>query len=178
MNSATIEDSVRRFADDPVPARSAPAVTARVTDGAAELSAGAFTWAADLPPALGGGNTAPSPTAYLLGALAGCAAAFLRDTLGPQFGVKIDGVTAVARCRSDARGLLGMEGALPDLADLELEVTVSSPEPAERLEPVYQAWLERCPIFLAITRPNAVGTRFQTQAAVEAQRATKEVALP
>jgi uncharacterized OsmC-like protein len=178
MNSAIIEGSVRRFSDDPAPARSAPAVTAQLTDGHAELSAGAFTWAADLSPALGGGNTAPSPTAYLLGALAGCAAAFLRDTLGPQFGVQIDGVTAVARCRSDARGLLGMEGALPDLADLELEVTVSSPEPEERLEPVYQAWLERCPIYLAITRPNLVVTRFQTRADVEAQRAEREVVLP
>jgi uncharacterized OsmC-like protein len=168
MNMAIIEDSVTRFRDDPALARSAPAVTAQLTDGAARLSAGAFSWLADLPPTLGGGSTAPSPTAYLLGALAGCAAAFLRDTLGPQFGVQIDGVTAVARCRSDARGLLGMDGALPDLTDLELDVTVTSAEPDERLEPVYRAWLERCPIFLAITRPNTVATRFQTQATVEA----------
>lgn len=178
MNIAIIEESVARFTDDPALARSAPAVTARLTDGAAELSAGGFTWQADLPPALGGGGAAPSPTAYLLGALAGCAAAFLRGTLGPQFGVQIDGVTAVVRCRSDARGLLGLEGALPDLTDLELEVTVSSPEPDDRLEPVYQAWLERCPIFLAVTRPNTVATRFRTQSAVQAQPATEGGSLP
>jgi uncharacterized OsmC-like protein len=170
VNVAIIEDSITRFTNDPASARSAPAVTARLTDGAAELSAGSFAWAADLPPALGGGNAAPSPTVYLLGALAGCAAAFLRDTLGPQFGVRIDGVTAVARCRSDARGLLGMNGALPDLTDLELEVSVDSPEPDERLQPVYQAWLERCPIYLAITRPNTVATRFVAQTSAEAQR--------
>ena len=168
MNAAIIEASVTRFTNDPEAARSAPAVTAHLTDGPAELSAGSFTWAADLPPALGGGNAAPSPTAYLLGAVAGCAAAFLRDTLGPQFGVRIDGVTAVARCRSDARGLLGMDGVAPDLTDLELEVTVNSPEPADRLEPVYRAWLERCPIYLAITRATPVRASFQAQAVAEA----------
>lgn len=177
MNSAIIEDSVTQFLDNPAAARSAPAVTARIADGATELSAGAFTWYADLPPALGGGNTAPSPTAYLLGALAGCAAAFMRDTLGPQFGVQIDRVTAVARCRTDARGLLGLVGALPDLGDLELEVTVDSPEPDDRLAPVYQAWLERCPIYLAITRPYVVVTSFQVRAAVEARQAEPAAVL-
>lgn len=164
MNSTIINSTIQRFTTDPAEAQSAPSVTAQLTDGAAELSAGSFHWQADLPPALGGANTAPSPTAYLLGALAGCAAAFLRDTLAPQFGVRIDGVTAVARCRSDARGLLGMDGIAPDLGEIELEVTVSSPEPEERLRPVYQAWLERCPIYLGLTRPNAVATRFETVA--------------
>ena len=160
MNPAIIDGSVERFRNDPAAARSEPTVIARLTDGVAELIAGSFRWEADLPPSLGGGNMAPSPTVYLLGALAGCAAAFLRDTLGPQLGVRIDGVTAVVRCRSDARGLLGIDGVAPDLAEIELEVTVDSPESDERLQPVYQAWLGRCPIYLALIGANPVRTGF------------------
>jgi uncharacterized OsmC-like protein len=161
----TLAETEARFRADPSAARSAPAVTATLVNGHARLSAGAFNWEADLPPALGGQNLAPSPTAYLLGALAGCAVAFLADTLAPQFGVRIDGVTAVARCQSDARGLLGMDGATPDLSGLELDVEVASPDPAEKTEPMLAAWRERCPIFLALLKPNEVALTTRTAAA-------------
>jgi hypothetical protein len=52
--------------------------------------------------------------------------AFLRDTLAPIFDVALDDVTATARCTSDARGQLGMDGVMPDLGDLALEITVAS----------------------------------------------------
>ena len=107
--------------------RSAPTVTATLANGRARLSAGPFNWDADLPLALGGENLAPSPTAYLLGALAGCGVAFLHDTLAPQFDVTIQDITAVARCSADARGLLGLDGAAPDLTDLELDIRVDVP---------------------------------------------------
>lgn len=163
MQTALIEDTVRRFVADPAQAESTPAVTAHVENGTAELSAGSFSWETDLPPSLGGGNGAPSPVAYLLGALAGCAAALMRDTLAPQLGVAVGSVTAVARCRSDARGLLGMPGARPDLDDLELEVTVESREPAERLDPLFRAWRERCPVYLALGGADAVSATFVTR---------------
>jgi len=96
----TAIDAEAAFREDPAKARSAPTVTATLANGRARLSAGSFNWDADLPPILGGENLAPSPTAYLLGALAGCAVAFLNDTLAPQFEVDITDVTAVARCSS------------------------------------------------------------------------------
>ena len=114
MLATTIHRDRGLFRADP-PRPVAPTVTATLANGRARLSAGPFNWDADLPAALGGENLAPSPTAYLLGALAGCAVAFLRDTLAPQFGVAIDDVTAVAGARSDLRGLLAIEGAAPDL---------------------------------------------------------------
>src|SRR6185436_1422937 len=123
----TIATSIEKFTADPSAGRSAPAVTATLVNGRARLSAGPFNWEADLPPALGGGNLAPSPTAYLLGALAGCGVVFVRDTLAPQLGIQVDDVSAVARCATDARGLLGMSGALPDLGDIELEIQITSP---------------------------------------------------
>ena len=162
MDGSVIRDTEARFRAEPEAARGAPSVTATVVDGHAQLSAGAFSWNVDLPAPLGGGNVAPSPTAYLLGALAGCAVAFLRDTLAPQLGFRLDDVSAVARCATDSRGLLGMDGAAPDLANIELEIRITSPEPQERIDELYRVWLERCPIYLAISKANPVTTRLTT----------------
>ena len=107
-------------------------------------------------PPLGGENLAPSPTAYLLGALAGCGVAFLHDTLAPQFDVAIDDITAVARCSADARGLLGIDGVAPDISGLELDIRVASTSPEDRVEAMLAAWRERCPIYLALLKPQAI----------------------
>lgn len=159
MTTEAIQATEARFRSDPDSARSAPTVVGRLSQGRAELTSGNFTWQADLPPALGGTGSAPSPTQLLLGALAGCAVAFIHDTLGPQLGVQIDDVTATARCRADARGLLGMDGAAPDLADIELTIEVVSPASPEQREALHRTWLERCPIYLALVKTNDVTVR-------------------
>jgi len=156
MSTTVFHDTIAKFREEPSAAQTAPAVIATLTEGRASLTGGPFTWQADLPPVVGGGNTAPSPTAYLLGALAGCAVVFIHDTLAPQLGVQLDGVSAVARCRSDLRGLLGMDGANPSLADLAIEITIDSPDPSERIDELHQAWLQRCPIYLALANPGHV----------------------
>jgi uncharacterized OsmC-like protein len=156
MNATVLAETEARFRADPSIAKSSPAVTATLANGRARLSAGSFNWDADLPLSLGGENLAPSPTAYLLGALAGCAVAFLHDTLAPKFDVQIDDVTAVARCASDARGLLGIDGVAPDLADLALDIRVTSPSPDDRVEAMFAAWRERCPIYLALLKPQPI----------------------
>jgi uncharacterized OsmC-like protein len=73
-------------------------------DSHAVIQASPFTWRADLRPALGGTNQAPSPTALLLSALAGCAVVFVRDTLAPQLGVRVTSVEAIVKCETDAEG--------------------------------------------------------------------------
>ena len=166
MLSQRISETEALFRADPAKAASKPAVTATLANGRARLSSGPFNWDADLSPLLGGENLAPSPTAYLLGALAGCAAAFLNDTLAPQFGVRIDGITAVARCATDARGLLGIDDVSPLLADLELDVQVDTPDGPEKTEPMFDAWRARCPIYLALLRPNGVALTMRTTEAV------------
>jgi uncharacterized OsmC-like protein len=158
-----IDASLHRFAADPAAARSAPAVTASLINGRARLSTGPFNWDADLPSAIGGENLAPSPTAYLLGALAGCAVAFVYNTLAPQLGLRLDDVSAVARCTTDARGLLGMDGAVPDLGDIAVDIRIVSTEPADRLRRLFELWRERCPVFLALLRPALVRTTFTTE---------------
>lgn len=160
ITSNPLAESVAKMTADPAAGRATPTVTAELVNGRARLSSGPFNWDADLGPAVGGGNLAPSPTAYLLGALAGCAAVFFADTLAPLFGVTVDGISATAKCSSDAGGLLGIDGRDPALGGIELDVVVKSPDPAEKLEPVFAAWRERCPIFLALLRPNDVAVTF------------------
>lgn len=157
----TISDAESRFRADPDSARGTPTVTASLTEGRAQLAAGPFTWEADLPAVIGGTNLAPSPTAYLLGALAGCGVAFLHDTLAPQFGVRINGITATARCSTDLRGLLGFDGISPALGDIELVIEVDTPDPASKTDPMFEAWRSRCPIYLALLEPGAVALTTQ-----------------
>jgi len=153
----SISETRAKLVADPAAAVVTPAVTARLINGHARLSAGPFNWDADLSPVLGGGNLAPSPTNYLLGALAGCAVTFLTDTLAPEFGVRIDDVTAVARCTSDLRGLVGIAGAAAALSGLELDIEIASPDGPERTDPMLAAWRERCPIYLALLGANDIG---------------------
>lgn len=163
MNATTIQESIQLWTADPTKAHVKPVVKASIDGAQGVFEAGSFTWRCDLPPTLGGTNTAPSPTAYLLSALAGCAVVFIRDTLAPQFDVRVESVSAVVRCEADFRGALGMEGALPDLQNLEIVITVQSPDPESQVQKLYDAWLERCPVYLAFTKGLPVKASFEIQ---------------
>ena len=156
MKTEIIESSVEAWTKEPEKALGTPVVTARAEESQAVIQAGAFTWRADLPPALGGTNEAPSPTALLLSALAGCAVVFVRDTLAPQLGIRVDAVEATAKCDTDARGLLGMNGAEPDLRNLSLQVSVESPDGDGAVQQIADVWQERCPIYLALIKPTDI----------------------
>lgn len=156
----SLAESTRTFTDDPASGRTNPKVTANLLNGHARVSAGPFNWEADLPASVGGGNQAPSPTAYLLGALGACAVAFVNDTLAPELDVEISGIFATVSCGADLGGLLGIPGTDPRLTDLTLEVAIESPSPPERIAEVERAWRERCPVYLALLEHNDVALSF------------------
>jgi uncharacterized OsmC-like protein len=159
VTNALVE-SIDRLTADPAGGRISPSVTATAVHGRARLSAGPFTWDSDLPPAVGGHNAAPSPTAYLLGALAGCAVAFVASTLAPQFDVEIEELSATASCGANMAALFGVEGVDPPLQGLTVDIRIVSPSPQERVEALRAAWLERCPVYLALRDPNQVTVSF------------------
>ena len=159
MQLEIIQATEQLYRANPDGARATPAVRGRLVDGRAELSGGAYTWYADLPPALGGTGSAPTPTQYLLGSIAGCAVAFIHDTLAPQLGIAVDDVSVVARCRADARGLLGLDGTIPDLEEMEIEISVATAASPERIAELEAVWRERCPIYLAIVKANEASVR-------------------
>ena len=162
MQSETIQQTVRLFEEQPEKAKSKPTVKAHTDGSQAVMEAGPFSWNSDLPEPVGGTNQAPSPTALLLSALAGCAVVFIRDTLAPQLGVRVDAVEATAQCEADARGLLGMAGAEPDLQNIRLDIRVQSPDSEDDVQTLYDAWRERCPIYLALTKAMDVSLSTET----------------
>ncbi len=85
---------------------------------------------------------------------------FINDTLAPQFDVEITDLTATASCNANLAGLLGVDGARPDLQQLRIEISVTSTSPPDRVEAMQQAWLQRCPIYLALRDPNDVDVTF------------------
>ena len=163
--AARLTESAAKLRADPASGITHPTVTATLLNGHARLSSGPFNWESDLGPAVGGENLAPSPTAYLLGALAGCGAIFLRDTLAPQFGVALTDVEATASCRADVAGLLGIEGTDPALSEITLRLRIVSPDPAEQVEAMVAAWRARCPIYLGLLQANPVALDVQVTTA-------------
>lgn len=161
MKTETIEATIDAWTKEPEKALGSPVVTARAEDSQAVIQAGPFTWRADLPPALGGSNQAPTPTALLLSALAGCAVVFVRDTLAPQLGIRVEAVEATVRCQTDARGLLGLAGSEPDLRGMSLEVSVESPDGHDAVARIADVWQKRCPIYLALIKPNDIALSFR-----------------
>ena len=161
MRSETIRESMSLWERQPDKAKGKPTVKARSDGARAAIEAGSFTWLADLPPPLGGSNEAPSPTAQLLGSLAACAVVFVRDALAPQLGIRVDSVEATAQCETDSRGLLAMDGAVPDLANIQLKMTIRSPDGEAAAQKLFEAWKRRCPIYLALTKPMTVSTALE-----------------
>jgi uncharacterized OsmC-like protein len=158
MRPDVISETVRLWEEQPDKAKSKPTVKALSDGSDAVMEAGPFSWHSDLPEPIGGTNQAPSPTALLLSALAGCAVVFIRDTLAPQFGVRVDMVEVTAQCEADSRGLLGMDDVEADLQNIR----VQSPDSESDVQQLYQAWQERCPIYLALTKAMSVSLNMET----------------
>ena len=161
MNPETIQASIRLWQEDSSKAKVKPTVRGHNDGTQVVLETGSFSWRSDLPPSLGGTNTAPGPTAFILGALVGCSVVFIRDTLAPQLGVQVESVEAVAQCEADFRGALGIEGVASDLQNIQLTVKVQSSDDEEKVQKLYQVWQARCPIYLALINPNHINTKFE-----------------
>ena len=133
MNAEVIQQTVTLWSSDPAKAAGHPTVKAGSEGSGAAVEAGAFSWRAGLPPALGGDNSAPSPTLLLLSALAGCAVVLIRDTLGPQLGVEVEAVEATVRCETES----------PDLRDLGFELRITSQAGDAAIARLLAVWEER-----------------------------------
>ncbi len=158
MKPEVIRETIESWTAEPDRARARLSATARSAGAQAVVESGIFSWWSDLPRALGGSGQAPSPSTLLLSAIASSAVVFVRDTLGPQLGVVIDRVEATARCDTDYRGLLALGGVDPALGEVDLAIEVVSPDGEAAVQRLYQAWEERSPIRLALTRGVAIRT--------------------
>ena len=165
MTLDVIQHTSRLWRAEPEKAQGRQAVTAVSEGSAASFVSGSFAWRADLSSALGGGDSAPSPTALLLSALAGCVVLILRDLLAPQLVVTLRRIKATASCESDDRGLLGIGEIAAELRNIALKVEIDSPSPQEKIDALLAVWRQRCPVYLALARPQDVQVSVSLQAA-------------
>jgi len=161
MSSSVIEETIRQWQAEPKKAIMKPTVKGRSDGVQAVIEAGPFSWRMDVPPPFGGTNQAPSPAALLMGSLAGCAALFIKDTLAPQYGVTVEAVEATVSCTVDGRGAFGLAESIPDLQEMAITIQIRSKENDEKVNQLYDAWLERCPVYLALIKSMKVGTKLE-----------------
>lgn len=119
MSTARIRESIagvaRHFAAHPQDALStdSPAVAVLQHDlRCVAAGPNGATMASDMPAALGGGGTAPSPGWLLRAALANCDATVIAMRAA-QLGIALQRLEVSVDSRSDDRGLLGVADGIP-----------------------------------------------------------------
>ena len=153
----------RRFSEhfkkNPDAALLKPKVTASMKDGIVILKAGKFTWEEDLPPVLGGNDAAPGPVHHLLGSLAGCGAALVKNTIAPMTETQVDLVGVDVQCELDVKGIYGMTNATADIKNVSFVMTVHSHDSSEKIAEVFELWKQRAPVFLCFKKPVPVSAK-------------------
>jgi uncharacterized OsmC-like protein len=148
--AAELQKFVKMFQEKPEAALLKPTVKATTKDGLVILKSVNTTWEEDLIPALGGKNTTIGPIQHLLGSLAGCAAALLKNTLSPLTGTAVDSVEVETHCDFDIKGVLGFPGATGDLRNISVNITIYSNESQDKIDKLVEVWKQRAPCYLAL----------------------------
>lgn len=106
----------------------------------------------DMPGAVGGGGSAPTPGWVMRAALASCDATVIAMRAA-QLGIKLDALEVQADSRSDDRGLLGVEKGVPaGPLSMRIEVRVKAPGvPQETLQALVDWLEEHSPVGSAIS---------------------------
>ncbi len=147
------------FEKNPDSAVLKPKVTASMKDGKVVLKAGRFTWEEDVPPVLGGTDSAPGPVHHLLGALAGCGAALIKNTIAPMTETQVDSVDVDVQCEFDVKGIYGMANATAEIKNVSFVMTIHSNDNPEKIKRMFELWKQRAPVFLCFEKPVPVSNR-------------------
>lgn len=108
--------------------------------------------AADLPPALGGTKSAPSPGMHVRAALGACLAMRYR-MLAAERGVELTSVRVTVSERSDVRGLLGDAAVPPGPISMNYHVEIESPADHDTLTAIVDEAGRLSPVLDALVRP-------------------------
>jgi len=112
-----------------------------------------FTFPADHPPVLTGGDRGPTPVEYLLHALAACLAAGLANIAAAR-GVMLTDVEATVEGDIDLRGILGLGGGVRNgFEQIRVSFAISGDAPAEKLRELVEQSRQRSAVFDIITNP-------------------------
>jgi uncharacterized OsmC-like protein len=101
--------------------------------------------ATDEPDTMGGTNTAPSPLESVLVSLVGCDGVIINGC-AKAMGFDYAGVDFACSGQIDTRGPKGVPGVRPYFETVDLEITVYTDEPPERVEKLKKNVEYRCPV--------------------------------
>ncbi len=112
---------------------------------------------ADLAPFMGGEGLAPDPVQYCLYGLAACYAGTFASVAAME-GVELRGLRVAIENRLDLARTLGLSET-PIVEGVEIELSVKSDAPREKLEEIKRLADERCPGVECLRRPIPLATR-------------------
>jgi uncharacterized OsmC-like protein len=151
----SIESAVEYLSEHPDEARYTDSVaTATLEEGLRirVTGPGGEEIATDMPAAVGGGGSAPSPGWLLRAAAASCAASLVAMEAA-RAGVRISSLSVDVDSMSDDRGILGMDPDVP-AGPLSVRVAVrATTEGGGDVEQLIRRAVSRCPVVDAVGRP-------------------------
>lgn len=111
----------------------------------------AFTFDADHPKVLVGGDTGPTPVEFLLHALASCLTAGIANVAAAR-GVKLTEVESTVEGEMDLRGILGLSDQVRNgYEKIRVNFTIKGDAPAEKLKEIVEQSRSRSAVFDVIT---------------------------
>ena len=137
---AAADRNVRLLSKRPERGRLTGVTKARIVDGLrCEIADGPWTFATDMPKAVGGEESAPTPGTLGRGALASCMAVTI-VAWAARLDVPVDAVEVAVEGDFDARGELGMDEAIPaGYTEVRYIVSLESPAPRADIDAVLTA---------------------------------------
>ncbi len=108
----------------------------------------------DEPVSMGGTDTAPRPTEYLLAAYSGCTVV-VAERLAEESGFEFSALETDFRGSLDPRGIAGVEGFDPQFHTVTGRVVVTTDESDQRLQEFAAEVARRCPLHQTIQRAGA-----------------------
>ena len=112
----------------------------------------------DMPEALGGNASAPSPGEYALASLGSCQAITYR-IWSEKLGIRLDRLRVDVQDQIDIRGLFGLHDEVrPGFGKVDVHVELSGPEPSDRYEELRRAVNEHCPVLDIFANTVPIGT--------------------
>jgi uncharacterized OsmC-like protein len=168
-----IRDALARvetaFSKKPSLAHSTDRAVARVESGLKCVTRqGDYSTTMDMPAAMGGDGSAPSPGFLGRSAVSGCLAIGIKMTAA-RAGIPVDAVEVEIEMDWDDRGLLAMGDAPAGCLGSRLRIAVDSPAPEEAVRAMVDDAMASSPWLLTFVEPQNVVTDIRIGAAAAAE---------
>ena len=148
--------AIKIYGRKPALAQSTCSAKAEVGDGlVCTFTEGNATMISDMPDAIGGGGSAPTPGVFARAGIANCIATGIKMTAIRE-GVEIEKITVHIDIDFDDRGMFAMVGANPAPLAARMSIELLSQEPASQLAELVERALDCDPWFLAYRDQQAI----------------------